>query len=109
MFSLSKLFASKDCTRIKAIKMLPQAYAEIVGDAGQCKIKRLRPSIGVFELHFSSDSGVSHVCHMTVCITGIDLVFAANNRNVLVSPPLTPAKLRPVFAIALADSEIALR
>ncbi|HEJ9094573.1 TPA: hypothetical protein ACOQZT_001641 [Serratia odorifera] len=109
MFSLSKLFAGKDCARTKAIKMLPQAYAEMVGDAGQCRVKHLRPSIGVFELHFSSASGVSHVCQMTACVTGVDLVFATNNRNVLVSPPFTPAKLRPVFAIALAGSEIALR
>ena len=45
---------------------------------------------------------------MTACITGIDLVFAANNRSVLVSPPFTPAKLKPVLDIALADCEIAM-
>jgi hypothetical protein len=42
---------------------------------------------------------------MTACVTGIDIVFAANNRSVLVSPPFTPAKLQPVLDIALDDSE----
>jgi hypothetical protein len=45
---------------------------------------------------------------MTACVTGIDLVFAANNRSVLVSSPFTADKLRPVLDIAVADSPIPL-
>lgn len=108
MFSLGKLFGSKDGNKVIAIKMLPVAYADRVGEEGHCRVKRLRADIGVFELHFSNDKGEKYACHMTACITGIDLVFAANNRSVLVSPPFTPAKLKPVLDIALADCEIAM-
>ncbi|MEW7000677.1 hypothetical protein M8494_04055 [Serratia ureilytica] len=45
---------------------------------------------------------------MTACVTGIDLVFAVNNRSVLVSSPFTADKLRPVLDIAVADSPIPL-
>jgi hypothetical protein len=105
MFSLGKLFGGRDNDKVKAIKMLPSAYAAISGGKGECRLKRLRPDIGVFELHFVNPKGDKIVCPMTACVTGIDIVFAANNRSVLVSPPFTPAKLQPVLDIALADSE----
>ncbi|MGO4742799.1 hypothetical protein [Serratia quinivorans] len=105
MFSLGKLFGSKDSNKVSAIKMLPVAYAERVGEEGHCSLKRLRADIGVFELHFSNVKGKKYICQMTACITGVDLVFATNNRSVLVSPPFTPAKLQPVLDIALADCE----
>ncbi|CAI1878861.1 hypothetical protein [Serratia proteamaculans] len=105
MFSLGKLFGGRDSNKVKAIKMLPSAYAEVCGGVGECRLKRLRPEIGVFELHFANEKGDKYVCPMTACITGIDIVFAANNRSVLVSPPFTPSKLQPVLDIALADSE----
>jgi hypothetical protein len=106
MFSLGKLFGSKDCNKVSAIKMLPAAYAETVGEEGHCRLKRLRADIGVFELHFSNRKNEKYACQMTACITGIDLVFTTNNRSVLVSPPFTPTKLKPVLDIALADCEI---
>lgn len=106
MFALGKLFGSKDSNKVTAIKMLPVAYADRVGEEGHCRLKRLRAEIGVFELHFSNGKNEKYACQMTACITGIDLVFAANNRSVLVSPPFTPAKLKPVLDIALADCEI---
>ncbi|MBO1504039.1 hypothetical protein AB6848_12735 [Serratia proteamaculans] len=105
MFLLGKLFGGRDSDKVRAIKMLPSAYAEMSGGAGECRLKRLRPEIGVFELHFSTEKGDKYVCPMTACITGIDIVFAAHNRSVLVSPPFTPTKLQPVLDIALADSE----
>ncbi len=105
MFSLGKLFGSKDGNKVSAIKMLPAAYAETVGEEGHCRLKRLRADIGVFELHFSNRKNEKYACQMTACITGIDLVFTTNNRSVLVSPPFTPTKLKPVFDIALADCE----
>ena len=105
MFSLGKLFGSKDSNKVSAIKMLPAAYAETVGEEGHCRLKRLRADIGVFELHFSNRKNEKYACQMTACITGIDLVFTTNNRSVLVSPPFTPTKLKPVFDIALADCE----
>ncbi|WP_232094222.1 hypothetical protein [Serratia surfactantfaciens] len=74
----------------------------------QCRLKRLRADIGVFELHFVNADGEKYVCAMTACVTGIDLVFAANNRSVLVPSPFTADKLRPVLDIALADSPIPL-
>ncbi|CAI1830478.1 Uncharacterised protein [Serratia quinivorans] len=103
MFSLGKLFGGRESDKVKAIKMLPSAYAAISGGEGECRLKRLRPDIGVFELHFTAPKGDKYICPMTACITGIDIVFAANNRSVLVSPPFTPAKLQPVLEIALAD------
>jgi hypothetical protein len=103
MFSLGKLFGGRESDKVKAIKMLPSAYADIYGEEGECRLKRLRPELGVFELHFADPKGDKYVCPMTACITGIDIVFAANNRSVLVSPPFTPAKLQPVLDIALAD------
>lgn len=106
MFSLGKLFGSKDSNKVSAIKMLPAAYAETVGVEGHCRLKRLRADIGVFELHFSNRKNEKYACQMTACITGIDLVFTTNNRSVLVSPPFTPTKLKPVLDIALADCEI---
>lgn len=103
MFSLGKLFGGRDSEKVKAIKMLPSAYADVYGEKGECRLKRLRPDIGVFELHFATEKGDKYICPMTACITGIDIVFAANNRSVLVSPPITPAKLQPALEIALAD------
>lgn len=105
MFSLGKLFGGRDSAKVSAIKMLPTAYDEMTGAAGHCRLKRLRPDIGVFELHFSKENGEKYACQMTACITGIDIVFASNNRTVLVSLPFSPAKLQPVLDIALADSE----
>ncbi|MGB8665537.1 MAG: hypothetical protein WCD24_12425 [Serratia inhibens] len=104
MFFLGKLFGGRDSAKVSAIKMLPVAYAEMIGEAGHCRLKRLRPEIGVFELHFSTANGQKHACQMTACIAGVDIVFAANNRSVLVSPPFSPDKVRPVLDIALADS-----
>jgi hypothetical protein len=101
MFSLGKLFGGRDSAKVSAIKMLPEAYANIAAEGNRCRLKRLRPEIGVFELHFTSVSGEKFACQMTACITGVDIVFAANNRSVLISPPFSPAKLRPVFDIAL--------
>ncbi|CAI0703146.1 hypothetical protein [Serratia entomophila] len=101
MFLLGKLFGGRNSEKVRAIKMLPEAYAEMVGGSGRCRLKHLRPEIGFFELHFTSDSGEKHICQMTACVTGLDVVFAANNRSVLISPPFSPAKLRPVFDIAL--------
>ncbi|WP_346825744.1 hypothetical protein [Serratia inhibens] len=103
MFLLEKLFGGKSSAKVNAIKMLPAAYAEMVGDAGHCQLKRLHPALGVFELHFSTANGEKYACQMTACVAGVDIVFAANNRSVLVSPPFSLAKLRPVFDIALAD------
>ncbi|CAI0704203.1 hypothetical protein V2T44_20805 [Serratia ficaria] len=108
MFLLGKLFSGKDSAKVRAIKMLPEVYAEMVGEAGRCRLKRLRAEIGMFELHFISESGEKYVCLMTACVTGVDLVFAANNRSVLVSRPFSPEKLRPVFDIALADCTISM-
>lgn len=104
MFLLGKLFGGRDSAKVSAIKMLPAAYAEIFGEAGRCRLKRLHPKLGLFELHFSKANGEKYACQMTACITGVDVVFATNNRSVLVSPPFSVAKLRPVFDIALADS-----
>ncbi len=108
MFSLGKLFGGRDSAKVCAIKRLPEVYAEMAGEAGQCRLKRLRPEIGVFELHFVNADGEKYACQMTACVPGIDLVFAANNRSVLVSSPFTADKLRPVLDLALADSPITL-
>lgn len=105
MFSLGKLFGGRDSAKVCAIKRLPEVYAEMAGEAGQCRLKRLRPEIGVY---FVNADGEKYVCPMTACVTGIDLVFAANNRSVLVSSPFTADKLRPVLDLALADSPITL-
>ncbi|EMH4029129.1 Uncharacterised protein [Klebsiella oxytoca] len=102
MFLLGKLFGGKDSAKVRAIKMLPEVYADMVGGAGRCRLKHLRTEIGFFELHFSTAEGEKYVCQMTACVTGIDLVFAANNRSMLVSSPFTAEKLRPVLELALA-------
>nr|SAY44225.1 Uncharacterised protein [Serratia marcescens] len=85
-----------------------EVYAEMTGETGQCRLKRLRADIGVFELHSVNADGEKYACQMTACVTGIDLVFAANNRSVLVSSPFTADKLRLVLDIAVADSPIPL-
>lgn len=90
MFSLGKLFGGRDSAKVCAIKRLPEVYAEMVGETGQCRLKRLRADVGVFELHFVNADGEKYACQMTACVTGIDLVFAVNNRSVLVFSPFTP-------------------
>lgn len=108
MFSLGKLFSGRDSAKVCAIKRLPEVYAEMVGGTGRCRLKRLRAEVGVFELHFVNAAGERYACQMTACVTGIDLVFAVNNRSVLVSAPFTADKLRSVLDIAVADSPIPL-
>ena len=108
MFSLGKLFGGRDSAKVGAIKRLPEVYAEMTGKTGQCRLKGLRADVGVFELHFVNADGEKYACQMTACVTGIDLVFAVNNRSVLVSSPFTADKLRPVLDIAVADSPIPL-
>ncbi|OKB66261.1 hypothetical protein BHU62_13600 [Serratia marcescens] len=108
MFLLGKLFGGKDNAKVRAIKRLPEVYADMVGEAGGCRLKHLRAEIGVFELHFSNVDGEKYTCQMSACVTGIDLVFATNNRSVLVSSPFTPEKLRPVLELALANSPVPL-
>ncbi|HAT2867782.1 TPA: hypothetical protein I8374_002224 [Serratia marcescens] len=108
MFLLGKLFGGRDNAKVRAIKMLPEVYVDMVGEAGRCRLKHLRAEIGFFELHFSGADGEKYACQMTACVTGIDLVFSTHNRSVLVSSPFTAEKLRPVLELAVAHSPIPL-